>query len=234
MDIGKTGESVKLWVAELRSLARRVSPADHMSVPGRMTMLIAVLVIVGLIGGLRIGESEVWRGPPLFTLVLAVLMLGALNRHGAIALRRLLYSSQAAVDLRGLLVILAIVFASAQAFHVTTPAGSPRLLVYLLFGLPLLALSTRIIAADHARMLWTLAAVFGVAFTVTFVVLPSGPPGGVRAWLCRVLPLCQPRHSATGYVAFGTLFLYLVALAGLPRMTRDLADRFPADSEGDP
>ena len=234
MDIDKPNESVKRWVAELRSLARRISSATPVSVAGRMTMLLALLFAVGLLGGLRIGESEIWLAPPLFTLVLAVLMLGALNRRGTISLERLLYSSRSAVDLYGLLVILAIVFASAQAFHVTIPTGSPRLLVYLLFFLSLLALNTRLIAADHARMLWTLVVVFGAAFTVTFVVLPSSPPGGVRELLCKILPGCQPRHPATGYLAFFTLFLYLSALAGLARMTRDTTDSLPVDFDGDP
>ncbi|MYA12514.1 MAG: hypothetical protein F4087_06330 [Gemmatimonadetes bacterium] len=230
MDIGKASESVKRLVAELRSLARRVSSATPVNRAGRSTTLIGLLFAVGLLGGLRIGESQIWLAPPLFTLVLAALMLGALDGHGAIALKRLLYSSRSAVDLHGLLVVLAIVFASAQAFHAVIPAGSPRWLVYLLFFLSLLALNTRIIAADHARMLWTLAAVFGAAFTVTFVILPSSPPGGVRAWFCRILPGCHPRHPATGYLAFGTLFLYLLALAGLARMTRDPSDGLPADS----
>ena len=234
MDIDKPNESVKRWVAELRSLARRISSATPVSVAGRMTMLLALLFAVGLLGGLRIGESEIWLAPPLFTLVLAVLMLGALNRRGTISLERLLYSSRSAVDLYGLLVILAIVFASAQAFHVTIPTGYPRLLVYLLFFLSLLALNTRLIAADHARMLWTLVVVFGAAFTVTFVVLPSSPPGGVRELLCKILPGCQPRHPATGYLAFFTLFLYLSALAGLARMTRDTTDSLPVDFDGDP
>ncbi len=234
MDIGETNESEKRWVAQLRSLARRISSAMPVSVTGRMKMLLAWLFAVGLLGGLRLGESEIWLAPPLFTLVLAVLMLGALNRHGAIALERLLYSSRSAVDLYGLLVILTIVFASAQAFHVTIPAGSPRLLVNTLFFLSLLALNTRLIAADHARMLWTLVVIFGAAFTVTFVVLPSSPPGGVRGWLCKILPGCQPRHPATGYLAFLTLLLYLSALAGLARMTRGTSDSLPADLDGDP
>ena len=83
-------------------------------------------------------------------------------------------------------------------------------------------------------MLWTLVVVFGAAFTVTFVVLPSSPPGGVRELLCKILPGCQPRHPATGYLAFFTLFLYLSALAGLARMTRDTSDSLPTDFDGDP
>lgn len=234
MDTDKSTESDNRWVAELRSLARRVSSAMPERVTGRMQTLLAFLLAVGFLGGLRIGESEVWRLPPLFTLVLAVLMLGALNRHGAIKIERLLHSSRSAVNLRELLVILAIVFASAQAFHAVIPAGLFRWPICLLFFLPLLALNTRLVAADHARMLWILVVTFGAAFTVTFVVLPSGPPAGVRAWFCGILPACQPRHPATGYLAFGTLFLYLLALAGLARMTRDAPGSSPADRDGDP
>ena len=188
MDIGEASEPEKRWVPELRSMALPILSVVSVSVTGRMKMLLAWLFAVGLLGGLRPGESEIWVAPPLFTLVLAVLMLGALNRHGAIALKRLLYSSRSAVDLYGILVMLTIVFASAQAFHITIPAGSPRLLVNSLFFLLLLALNTRLIAADHARMLWSLVVIFGAAFTVTFVVLPSSPPGGPREWMCQILP----------------------------------------------
>ena len=234
MDIGKPGEWVKRRVEELRSLARRISSATPESDTGRMRMLLALLFAVGLLGGLRIGESEIWLAPPLETLVLAALTLGALNRHGAISLRRLLYSSRSAVDLYGLLVILTIVFASAQAVHVTIPTGSLRLLACSLLFLPFLALNTRRIAADHARMLWTLVVIFGVAFTVTFVLLPSSPTEGFRSWLCRILPGCQLRHPATGYLAFFTLVLYLSALAGLARMPRDASESLPTDADDDP
>ena len=167
MDIGKPGEWVKRRVAELRALARRISSATPESDTGRMRMLLALLFAAGLLGGLRIGESEIWVPPPLATLVLAALMLGVLNRHGTISLRRLLYSSRSAIDPYGLLMILAIVFASAQAFHVAIPAGFLSWLVYLPFLLLLVALNTRLIAADHARMLWTLVVILGAAFTVT-------------------------------------------------------------------
>lgn len=232
MDTDKSTESDNRWIAELRSLARRVSSAMSEKVTGRMKTLLALLFAVGLLGGLRVGESESWLAPPLGTLVLAAMILGALDRHGAIAVKRLLYSSRSVIDLYGILVILIIVFASAQAIHVTIPTGSLRSLFYLWFFLPLLALNTRLVAADHARMLWILVVTFGVAFTVNFVVLPANPLGVVRDWMCRILPGCQPPHPATGYLTFGTLLLYLSVLAGLARMTRDLSDSSPADQDG--
>ncbi len=234
MDTGKSNESDKRWVAELRSLARRLASAMPERVTGRMRTLLAILLVVGLLGGLRLGESEFWLAPPLGTLVLAAMILGALDRHGAIAVKRLLYSSRSAIDPYGLLVILIIGFASAQAVHVTIPAGSLRSLFYLLFFLPLLALNTRLVAADHARMLWILVVTFGAASIVNFVVLPAITFGGVRQWLCRILPGCQPQHRATGFLIFVTLLLYLAALGGLARMARDAPDRSPVDRNGDP
>ena len=106
MDNDKPMESAKRWLVELRSLARRVSSATPVSLAGRSTTLIGLLFAAGLLGGLRIGESQIWLAPPPGTLVLAALMLGALDRHGAIALKRLLYSSHSSVDLHGLLVEL--------------------------------------------------------------------------------------------------------------------------------
>lgn len=232
MDTGKSNESDKRWVTGLRSLARRLSSAMPERVTGRMQTLLAMLLAVGFLGGLRIGESESWLAPPLGTLVLAAIILGALDRHGAIAVKRLLYSSRSAIDLYGLLVILIIIFASAQAVHVTIPTGSLSL-VYLLFSLPLLALNTRLVAADHARMLWILVVTFGAAFTVNFVVLPAITFGGIRQWLCRILPGCQPQHPATGYLTFFTLLLYLTAVAGLARMARGASGSSPADRDGD-
>lgn len=234
MDTDKSTEPDRRWVAESRSLARRVSSAMPERVTGRMQTPLALLLAVGFLGGLRIGGSESWLAPPLGSLVLAAMILGALDRHGAIAVKRLLHSSRSAIDLYGLLVILTIVFASAQAIHVTIATGSLRSLFYLLFFLPLLALNTRLVAADHARMLWILVVTFGAAFTVNFVVLPAMTFGAIWQWLCKILPGCQPQHPATGYLTFVTLLLYLAALAGLARMTRDAPGSSPADRDGDP
>ena len=145
-----------------------------------------------------------WRPPQLFTVMLALLIVGALNRRGAFAPVRLLSSPRSMLEnLKGLLIILAVVFASAQVFDLTTPDGGPAsMAVYALYLMVLIALNTRAVAADRASLLRSLIVIFGLAFTVKFVVLPSSPAGGWREIVCEVVTLgmCQPRHPATGYL----------------------------------
>ena len=224
MDFSDLRQAVEAWIAELRGLARRISSVSAAS--RNTTLLPLVFLAVGLLGGLRIGESEIWRTPSLFSLVVAVLMVGALNRHGALALERLLSSSRSTLDLKVLLMLLAVVFASAQVFELTIPNGGLlRMAVYALYSLVLLALNTRAIAADRIRLLRSCIVIFALTFTFKFVLLPSSPVGGWREFLCRLVPTCEPRHPATGYLAFFTLFLYVLALARLAPMIADISDR---------
>ena len=224
MDFSDLRQAVEAWITELRGLARRIPSAS--TATRDATLLPLVFLAVGLLGGLRIGESEMWRAPSLFSLVVAVLMIGALNRHGALALERLLNSSRSTLDLKGLLMLLAVVLASAQVFELTTPNGGLlRMAVYGLYSLVLLAFNTRAIAADRIRLLRSCIVIFALTFTFKFVLLPSSPVGGWREFLCRLVPTCEPRHPVTGYLAFFTLFLYVLALARLAPMVGDISDR---------
>ncbi len=226
MDLSDLRQAVEGWIAEFRALARRISSASASD--REATLLPLVFLAVGLLGGLRIGESEMWRAPSLFSLVVAVLMVGALNRHGALALERLLNSSRSTLDLKGLLTLLAVVFASAQVFELTTPNGGLlRIAVYALYSVVLLAFNTRAIAADRIQLLRSCTALFALTFAFKFVLLPSSPVGGWRGALCRLIPTCEPRHPATGYLAFFTLFVYALALARLAPMVSDISDRAP-------
>ena len=230
MDTSNLGESAKRWIGKCRLLARRISSAMPVTAIAREETLLPFLFFaVGLLGGLRIADSEMWRPPPLFTVMLALLIVGALNRCGAFVPVRLLSSPRSMLEnLKGLLIILAVVFASAQVFDLTTPDGGPaRMAVYALYLMVLIALNTRAIAADRARLLRSLIVIFGLAFTVKFVVLPSSPAGGWREIVCEIVTLgmCQPRHPATGYLAFFTLFLYLFSVARLAPMARDVSER---------
>jgi hypothetical protein len=190
-----------------------------------------VFLTVTLFGGLRIADGVALLPPPLFALVLSVLLLGLLVRCGALAPNRLMHASRSMLaNLNGLIVLFAAFLASAQAFNVATPeSGAPR----VLFNLVYLVLLANTIAAspDRVRVLRSLLVIFGSAFIVKFVVLAalSHPAAGPLTRVLQVLfegitlgsVTQEVFHPATGYVAFGTLVLYLFGLVLLPAADRD-------------
>jgi hypothetical protein len=192
-----------------------------------------VFLTVALFGGLRIASGVALLPPPLFALVLSVLLLGVLVRCGALAPERLVNGSRPTLaNLNGLIVLLAAFVASAQAFNVATPeSGVPRVL-FNVFFLVLLA-NTIAAAPDRLRVLRSLLVIFGSAFIVKFIVLAalSSPSEGLFTRALMVLfegvtlgSVTQDVfHPATGYVAFGTLMLYLLGLVLLPPADRTVS-----------
>jgi hypothetical protein len=185
-----------------------------------------MFLTVGLLGGVRVADRVALLPPPLFALVLGVLLLGVLFKSGALAPDRLVNPSRPALaNANGLVVVVTAFLASVQALHLVTPeAGLPRLLfdVFLL----VLLLNTLAAAPDRARVLRSLMVILGSAFVLKFVVLAalSDPEGGVlkRVLLAALEGLTlgtltqAPLHPATGYLAFFTLVLFLIGLAMLP------------------
>ena len=215
--------------AELHSLARRIASAIPASAAlHKVTLLPLVFFAVGLFGGWVIRDSEMWHAPTPFALVLAVLMVGALNRHGVVALDQVLSSTRSTIVLNGL-PILAIFFASAQMFDLATPEGPLRYLVYLVFLVILLRQNRRTVAADRKRLLQILWWTLGAAFLLKFFFMPSSPFGGWIAALCNTFTfgICQPPQSA--YLAFFTLLPYLLALTSLAQILTDASDRPDAE-----
>src|SRR5260370_29111797 len=80
---------------------------------------------VGLLGGLRIDAQTrqfVFIAPPLVTLVLAILLVSLFVRAGAIHLHHwLAIEHPALTNLSHLLTLVALFFASAQAFNSVLP-----------------------------------------------------------------------------------------------------------------
>jgi voltage-gated potassium channel Kch len=181
---------------------------------------------VALLGGLRISDRVALLPPPLFALVLSVLLLALLVRCGALAPDRLMHPSRSMLaNLNGLVVILAVFLATAQAFNAATPgSGVPRVLFNVAFLL--LLANTMAASPDRVRALRSLLVIFGSAFVVKFVVLSalSNPPRGVVARAIQMLfegvtlgTVTQDvLHPVSGYVAFFTLMLYLFGLVLLP------------------
>jgi hypothetical protein len=185
-----------------------------------------LLLTVALLGGLRVGDRVELLPPSLFSLVLAMVLGGALVRSGALAPDRLMHATRGALaNMNGLAVLAALLAASAQALALVTPDwGLPRIgaSIFLL----VLLLNTHAASPDRQRLLRSLLVIFGAAFVLKFVVLAalSDPVQGRLGRALQILlegvtlgSLTQPVHRAvTGYVAFLTLVIYLVALAMLP------------------
>ena len=185
-----------------------------------------VFLTVVLLGGMRLGDRVAFVPPPLFTLVLGVMLFGVLVRGRVLAPERLLSASRTSLEnFNGLVVILAAFFAATQVFNLVTPeTGLP----FLLFNVFLFVLLVNTLAAspDRISVLRSIAVIVGAAFILKFVVLGAISDPGNTA-LKRILfallegvtfgTLTQPQlHPAAGYVAFATLILFLIGLAMLP------------------
>jgi len=185
-----------------------------------------LFLTVALFGGVRVARQVVLVPPPLFTLVLAFLLLGVLVRSGALAPERLMNPGRRPLaNVSGAVVLVTVFAAATQAFNAAIPeSGLPRILfdVFLL----VLLLNTLAASPDRLRVLRSLLVIFGSAFVLKFIVLAalSDPAGG---WLKRVLQsvlegltlgtLTQTVYSPiTGYVAFIALTLFFAGLSLLP------------------
>ena len=199
-----------------------------------------LFLTVALLGGLRVTDRVALVPPPLFALVLGMLMFGVLVRGRVLAPDRLMNASRSALEnLNGLSVILATFFASTQILNLMIPESGLPFLLFNVF-LFVLLLNTLAGAPDRLSVLRSLAVVVGSAFTLKFIVLAaiSDPGGGaLKRMLLALLDgitlgtLSQtPLHPVTGYVAFATLLLFLVGLAMLPPPPRHSVALIKSDS----
>lgn len=192
-----------------------------------------IFLTVALLGGLRVTERVSLVPPPLFALVLGMLLFGVLVRGGVFAPDRLLNTSRSALEnLNGLSVILATFFASTQILNLMIPESGLPFLLFNVF-LFVLLLNTLAGAPDRISVLRSIAVVLGSAFTLKFVMLAALSDSGAGALKRVMLALLEgatlgtlsqtPLHPATGYIAFATLVLFLVGLAVLPPPARSTA-----------
>lgn len=204
-----------------------------MSAAAEALYLPLTFLTVALLGGVRIAGELRFVPPPLFALVLAVLLVGALVRGSVLVPTRLLSASRTSLEnMNGLVIVLSLFFGGAQIFNLITPESG---LPYVLFNVLLFALliTTLAGAADRISMLRSLAVVIGSAFILKFIVLAAlSDPG--ESMLKRVFyvlfegitlgTMTQQRvHPMTGYLAFGAVVLFLIGLAMLPARPRTSA-----------
>jgi hypothetical protein len=197
----------------------------------------AIFLSVTLLGGMRIVADAVavapgagrvsFNGPPLFALVLAMLLVGVLVRAGALVPGYLVNGARSALEnLNGAAVVFTLFAATAQAFNLATPSSGLPLVLFDTFLLVLL-INTLVAAPDAVRVLRSLMVIFGSAFVLKFVILAaiSDPAAGRLNRVLQILlegvtlgTLTQERlHPASGYIAFFTLLTYLIGLTLLPR-----------------
>ena len=182
-----------------------------------------LFLTVTLLGGLRPGARVVLQPPSLFSLILAVLLIGALVRSRALVPEQFMNAGRSALENGSGFVVLAGLFmASAQVLSLATPeSGLPRVIISVL--LLTLLLNTLAASPDRVRALRSLMVIFGSAFTLKFVVLAalSDPAGGrlqraLQALLEGVTlgTLTQaPLGAAAGYLAFFTFLLFIIGVA---------------------
>src|SRR5437762_11435396 len=91
---------------------------------------LAFLTVV-LLGGVRIGSHVALVPPSLYSLILSLMLLGVLINAGALAPVRLMSARRPGLaNMSGVIVLLTLFFASAQAFNLVTPeSGLPHLVV---------------------------------------------------------------------------------------------------------
>jgi hypothetical protein len=183
-----------------------------------------MLLTVALLGGLRVTPEGafVFIPPPLVTLVLAVLMLLLLLRGGLIQPRVwVAVNNSLLTNSTSILTLIALFFASAQAFNSVLPE---RGLLHWLFSFCFLwtLWNNQFSSFDARRLLRSLVVLFGTAFMLKHLLVSSlyAPEG---SWLQRIAgtlvqgislgTLEAPTFSpATGYISFFTIALYVSAL----------------------
>jgi len=185
-------------------------------------VLPTLLLTVVLLGGLRVDahtKQFLFLPPPLVTLLLAALLAVLFLRAGTLEIDRWLAVDQPLlVNAAHLLTLLALFFASAQAFNSVLPERG--LLHWMFSFLFLWTLWTNQFAAfDARRLLRSLMVLFGTAFVLKHLLI-SGLDSPTGSWLGRLtatvlqgVSITGPGFApATGYISFVALAIYVVAL----------------------
>ena len=185
-------------------------------------VLPTLLLSVGLLGGLRIdGQTRqfVFIAPPLVSLLLAILLMSLFFRVGAIDLRHWLSIEQPMLsNVSHLLTLIALFFASAQAFNSVLPENGLLHWMFSFFFLWTLW-TNQFSIFDPRRLLRSLVVLFGTAFVLKHLVIAGlyAPEGGwlrkLTSMLLQGIAIDVPAFApATGYISFFALVLYVGGL----------------------
>lgn len=222
-----TGQAIEAGDLAHADLLRPRAQRDLPIVREALTLPLLLLTVAAL-GGVRVaaGGQIALVPPSLMSLVLAMGLLAVLARSGALVPARLVNDRRTALEnSSGVVVLVALVAASAQVFSLVTPRAGLLAFVFTTFFV-LLLWNTLAVEPDRRQALRSLLVVFGGAFVLKYIVLAAvyEPDGGLlRRVLLTMLEGVSlgtlgfvPDGPATGYIAFFTLTMYFVALVMLP------------------
>lgn len=196
-----------------------------------------ILLCVVCLGGVRVDgvtRAVLFLPPPLISLVLAALTLMIFVRGRLLDVSRWFDARLSSVfSVANALILAALFFATAQVFNAVLPERGllhGAFVIFLLWSL----INNLIAGVDARRSLRSLAAMLGFAFTLKFLVLANltdDTETGVWRRAAELLlkgvtlgALDVPRFAAsTGYIAFFTLALYLLALWLIPGVKENQA-----------
>ena len=199
-------------------------PARRRAV-ARVLLLPLLFLTVALLGGMRVAVDRtfVFLPPPLVTLVMAALLASLFMRGRLVRLEAWLGSRHGVLtNVSHALTLLALFFASAQAFNSVLPEQGLLHWMFAFFFLWTLW-NDQFSPFDPFRLLRSLGVLFGTAFVLKHMILAGlAAPGG--SWTQRIataifqglslgtldVPAVAP---ATGYISFFTLALYVIGLS---------------------
>lgn len=194
-------------------------------------LLPAIFLLVTLLGGLRFAETDnafLFIRPALICLVFAAVVIVLYARAKLIDIDGWFsHSTPTPQNVANAAILLTLFTASVQIFNSLIPEqGVPMWIVGFCF---IWTLWNNLFSEfDTKRLLKSLAAFFGMAFVVKYLVLANITAPTGDSWLQRIINnpgreaftwlLDLPRYSsATGYAQFFTLALYLLGLYLTPR-----------------
>lgn len=203
----------------------------------RFILLPMIFLTVTLLGGLRVGAGDrnfIFIGPPLITLVLALLLMLLFVRGHLVTLREWVRSDYPLlVNVSHALTLIALFFASAQAFNSVLPEQGLLFWLFSFFFLWTLW-NNQFSDFDARRLLRSLTVLFGTAFVLKHMIVATlyAPEG---SWLKKLAGVllegisfgtldAQSFAPATGYISFFTLALYVAGLILLEPAPEPAAD----------
>ncbi len=211
-----------------------VSLTGLRKVQGTYLVLPIVFLLVTLLGGLRLGSVDnafIFIKPELICLIFSAVLMILFFRAGLLSLEGwfsdefpLLQNAANGV------VLLTLFTASAQLFNSLLPEqGLTFWVVAFCFFWTLW--NNLFAEFDTKRLIRSLAALFGLAFVVKYLVLANLTAPQGDGWLQRLIAnpgkeaftwmLDLPRYSAgTGYIQFFTIVLFLIGIFLTPRSTK--------------